>query len=75
MCRKGLRKKPFVYQYQDNFISAFNPSEQTDEDYYEAYVDNSMYQYENISELSEILAGFTTITDNLLQIHQDKIID
>ena len=75
VCRKGLRKKPFVYQYQDNFISAFNPSEQTDEDYYEAYLDNSMYQYENVSELSEILAGFTTITDNLLQIHQVKIID
>lgn len=75
VCRKGLRKRPFIYQYQDKYLSAFDPSEQMDEDYYERYYDDSMYEYENVSELSEILAGFTTITDNLLQIHQDKIID
>lgn len=75
VCRKGLRKKPFVYQYQDKYISAFDPSEEMDEHYYERYYDDSMYEYENVSELNEILAGFTTITDNLIQIHQDKIID
>jgi DNA invertase Pin-like site-specific DNA recombinase len=71
VCRKGLRKKPFIYQYQDKFLSAFDPSEDIDE-YYQRYYDDSMYDYDNVSELSEILAGFTTITDNLLQIHQDK---
>jgi site-specific DNA recombinase len=75
VCRKGLRKKPFIYQYQDKYISEFDPSQEMDEHYYERYYDNSMYEYENVSELNEMLAGFTTITDNLIQIHQDKIID
>lgn len=75
VCRKGLRKKPFIYQYQDKYVSAFDPSEEIDEVYYESYYDNSMYEYENVSELNEILAGFTTITDNLIHIHQAKIID
>ena len=70
-----LRKKPFIYQYQDKYISAFDPSEEIEEVYYESYYDNSMYEYENVSELNDILAGFTTITDNLIQIHLDKEID
>lgn len=75
VCRKGLRKKPFIYQYQDKYLSVFDPTEEIDEDYYQSYYDNSMYEYENVSELNEILAGFTTITDNLIHIYQDKIID
>ena len=75
VCRKGLRKKPFKYQYQDKYISEFDPYEEIDELYYESYYDNSMYKYENASELNKILAGFTTITDNLIQINVDKIID
>lgn len=75
VCRKGLRKKPYIYQYQDKFISEFDPSNEIDEIYYENYYDNSMYGYENVSELNEILNGFTTITDNLIQINKDKIID
>ena len=75
VCRKGLRKKPFKYQYQDKYISEFDPYEEIDELYYESYYDNSMYKYENASELNKILSGFTTITDNLIQINVDKIID
>jgi site-specific DNA recombinase len=74
VCRKGLRKKPFIYQYQDKYITAFDPSEEID-DYYERYYDNSMYDYKDVPELNEMLTDFTTITDNLIQIHQDKIID
>lgn len=75
VCRKGLRKKPFIFQYQDKYINEFNPSEQMIEDYYETFYDDSMYNYDNISELNTMLDGFTNITDNLIQIHQDKIID
>jgi hypothetical protein len=75
VCRKGLRKKPFKYQYKVKFISEFNPSEEIDENYYERYNDDSMYDYKNASELNEILAGFRTITDNLIQIQLDKIIE
>lgn len=75
VCRKGLRKKPFVYQYQDNYINKFNPAEQMIEDYSETFYDDSMYQYDNITELNTMLTGFTSITDNLIQIHQDKIIE
>ena len=75
VCRKGLRKKPFIYQYQDKYLSVFDPSEEIDENYYERYNDDSMYDYKNASELNEILAGFKTITDNLIQIHLDKTIE
>ena len=75
VCRKGLRKKPFIYQYQDKYVNEYNPSEQMIEDYYETFYDNSKYEYNDISELNTILDGFTTITDNLIQIHQDKIIE
>lgn len=74
VCRKGLRKKPFIYQYQEKYVNEFSPSEQMIEDYYETLYDNSMYEYNDISELNTILAGFTTITENLIQIHQDKTI-
>ena len=75
VCRKGLRKKPFIYQYQDKYVNEYNPSEQMIEDYYETFYDNSKYEYNDISELNTILDGFTTITDNLIQIHSDKIIE
>lgn len=68
--RKGLRKKPFKYQYQDTFLPAFDSTEDI-EDYYERYYDDSMYEYGNVHELNKILAGFTTIADNLIQIHKN----
>lgn len=72
VCRKGLRKKPFIYQYQDKFINEFEQSEQMEEDFYETFYDNSMYEYNNKSELNSMLDGFTTITDNLIQIHNKE---
>lgn len=33
VCRKGLRKKPFIYQYQEKYVNEFSPSEQMIEDY------------------------------------------
>lgn len=72
---KRIKKKPFKYQYKVKFISEFNPSEEIDENYYERYNDDSMYDYKNSSELNEILASFTTVTDNLIQIHLDKKIE
>lgn len=69
VCRKGLRKKPLIYQYHDSYITEFNPSEEMDDDYHKRFYDNSNYLYENTTNLNNILTEFKTISDNIINIH------
>lgn len=71
--RKGLRKKPPIFQYQESYISEFDPTMQDLQDYidYNDYInDNPKYQYKNTIELNKLLNEFTTVTDNVLSIKE-----
>ncbi|SEA55969.1 Site-specific DNA recombinase [Flavobacterium gillisiae] len=67
--RKGLRKKPYKYQYQDEYLAPFEPSEEID-DYYERIGNNTKYQYKNNNEYNAIISDFKIITDNIINIKE-----
>lgn len=68
--RKGVRKKPFQYRYQDKYLEVHDPSEVADEDYYEYLTDNSEYDYKNLAEYNSIIKDFKIISDNIINIYQ-----
>lgn len=65
--RKGIRKKPYKFQYQAKYISEFNPSDELGEDYYDGFYDDSCYNYSNLKEYNNIVKIFNTVaSDNII---------
>lgn len=69
--RKGVRKQPYKFQYQDKYISSHNPSEELEEDYYQRLFDDSEFNYSNLKEYNDIVKNFTTVAnDNLIVLEK-----
>jgi site-specific DNA recombinase len=69
--RKGIRKQPYKFQYQDKYISEFNPSEELDEDYYNRFYDDTIYNYSNLKEYNNIVENFNIVDiDNLITLEK-----
>lgn len=65
--RKGIRKQPYVFQYQANYINGFSPSEELEEDYFERFYNDSIYDYKNLKGYNKIVENFTIVAnDNLI---------
>lgn len=67
LSRKGIRKQPYIFQYNVKYIPEFNPTEEVEEDYYNLYYDNLSYDYSNLKEYNSIVENFITVSnDNLI---------
>ena len=66
--RKGIRKQPYIFQYLDKFLPVFNPYEELEEDYYQSFYDDSVFNYSNLKEYNNIVKSFKTVSDHNLII-------
>jgi site-specific DNA recombinase len=71
--RKGIRKKPYKFQYQANYIGMYNPSEEFEEDYYERLNNDAKYNYLNTKDYNEIVKNFNIVSDeNIIILDKTK---